>query len=94
MVFAYTFFGYNSSELLDPHQQYTLGTISLYIVGLVYCVNFFVMLFATGGKIRWAIRKIKILLAKKKVKKALKEQKRLILINQRRELIDLSDEEE
>ena len=92
MMFTYSFFGYSQSEigpLLDPELQYKLGNISLYTVGIVYWLNFIVMLFATFFKIRWAIRKIKRFIAKRKAKRALKAQESSV--KKREQPIDASD---
>jgi len=65
------------------------------MIGTVYCINFVMMLIATGGKIRWAIRKIKDILAKKKAKKAQMARKKSILKKKLtpEELLELPDEE-
>ena len=50
IAISYTFFGYKSTDiepLISPEEQWMLGEISLYLVGVFYCINFLIMVIAS-----------------------------------------------
>ena len=49
--------------------------MSLYLLAVVYVINFLIMVVATVQKIVWVIKKIRQLLAKRRAKKAMKVRK-------------------
>ena len=62
MGVSYSLFGYKVTDiepLISPEEQWKLGEMSLYLVGVAYFINFAIMIIATVQKIRWAYRKLK-----------------------------------
>ena len=46
IAIAYTFFGFKLTDiapLVSPEQQWELGELTLYLIGIVYCINFLIM---------------------------------------------------
>ena len=59
ILIAYTFIGFVSSEIepiLNAEAQWQLGYVSIGLIGVVYAVNFCMMILVTIKKIQWMIR--------------------------------------
>ena len=59
--------------MLNVNVQWRLGYITIGMLGLVYIVNFIMMIVVVVHKIKWLVRKVKQHLAKRKAKKKWKK---------------------